>query len=68
MPLFFEIYYFFNIHSYNTITLRASLSIRRGPYSWILIASPLSKETEPRFELGPALQQADALPTELRRI
>jgi hypothetical protein len=25
-------------------------------------------DAEPRFELGPALQQADALPTELRRI
>ncbi len=24
----FEIYYFFNIHSYNTITLRASFTIR----------------------------------------
>ncbi len=25
-------------------------------------------DAEPRLELGPALQQADALPTELRRI
>ncbi len=25
-------------------------------------------DAEPRYELGPALQQADALPTELRRI
>jgi hypothetical protein len=29
----FEIYYFFNIHSYNTITLRSSFTIRRGPSS-----------------------------------
>ncbi len=34
---------FFNIHSYNTITLRSSFAIRRGPSSWILIASSLSK-------------------------
>jgi hypothetical protein len=27
----FEIFYFFNIHSYNTITLRSSFTIRRGP-------------------------------------
>ncbi len=49
MPLFFEIYYFFNIHSYNTITLRSSFTIRRGPSSWILIASSLSKDCAPNI-------------------
>ncbi len=34
---------FFNIHSNNTITLRSSFTIRRGPSSWIQIASSLSK-------------------------
>ncbi len=40
---FWNFYYFFNIHSYNTITLRSSFIIRRGPSSWFLIASSLSK-------------------------
>ncbi len=41
--LFEFYYYFFNIHSQNTITLRSSFTIPRGPSSWILIASSLSK-------------------------
>ncbi len=43
MPLFLKFIIFLNIHSYNTITLRSSFTIRRGPSSWILIASSLSK-------------------------
>ncbi len=42
---FWNLLFFFNIHSYNTITLRSSFTIRRGPSSWILIASSLSKES-----------------------
>jgi hypothetical protein len=33
MPLFLKFIIFFNIHSYNTITLRSSCTIRRGPSS-----------------------------------
>ncbi len=45
--------------------------MRQGPLH-LLIASQLSGKNlpgvpEPRIELGPALQQADALPPELRR-
>ena len=42
---------FFNIHSYNTITLRSSFTIRWGPSSWILIASSLSKGSLHRDEI-----------------
>jgi hypothetical protein len=59
MPLFLFIYHiFFNIHtfishSYNTFTRHGRPTLPCG--------------AEPRTELGPALQQADALPTEPRR-
>jgi hypothetical protein len=61
-----------NIHSLNHIyTIHLSVAIR-----WGLSPSPHRLKAqwedppcgaEPRIELGPALQQADALPTEPRR-
>ncbi len=66
---FYNIHTFIQSHSFNTIYpspfAEASLHF--------LIACMLSGETppcgaEPRIELGPALQQADALPTEPRLI
>jgi hypothetical protein len=74
MPLFLFIfsYFFYNIHSFNHIhTIHLSIAIR-----WGLSPSPHCLKAqwedppcgaEPRIELGPALQQADALPTEQRR-
>ncbi len=53
--------------------IHPSFTIRRGLSSRILIVSALDKRgismggAEPRIEVGPALQQADALPTKLRR-
>ncbi len=71
MPLFWN-FLFVNIHSYITITLRSSFTIRRpfflNPHRVFAQQGEPPWDAEPRFELGPALQQADALPTELRRI
>jgi hypothetical protein len=60
------------MHSFNHIhTIHLSIAIR-----WDLSPSPHRLkaqwedppcDAEPRIELGPALQQADALPTEPRR-
>ncbi len=49
--------------------IQSSLTICRGPFSLFFIASAREapRGAEPRIELGPALHQADALPTELRR-
>jgi hypothetical protein len=69
----------FDIHYYLTIIhtvqsyIHSSFTIRRGPPSYISSISareePPAWGAEPRIELGPALQQADApLPTELCRI
>ncbi len=63
----FVLFCFHNIqyrHSFNHIhTIHLSVAIRRGlspsPHRFV---SSVGK-TEPRIELGPALQQADALPT-----
>ncbi len=65
--IFYNMHTFIQSHSYNTFIHRHSLR----PLS-ILIACLLSGETppcgaEPWIELGPALQQADALPTEPSR-
>jgi hypothetical protein len=71
MPLFLFIFCIYNIqyrHSFNPLIRRHS----PGPFS---ISSSLCKLSgknppcgaEPRIELGPALQQADALATEPRR-
>ncbi len=59
----------FNNHSHSTIIPSFILHHAWGLSSCILIASSLSKRrgAESRIELGPALQQADALSTELRR-
>jgi hypothetical protein len=76
MPLFLFIFHiFFNIHTFiHSITFIQY--IYPSPFAeaslHFLIACLLSGETPPcgaeaRIELGPALQQADALPTEPRR-
>jgi hypothetical protein len=63
--LFVYFSYFYNIHLYN--------HIHPSPFAeaslHFLIACMLSGKDlpEPGIELGPALQQADALPTEPRR-
>ncbi len=78
MPLFLFIFHIFfitcihYIHSFNHIhTIHLSIAIR-----WGLSPSPHRLKAqwedppcgaELRIELGPALQQADALPTEPRR-
>ena len=77
MPLFLFIFHiFYNIHAFIqsfTIshTIHLSVAIR-----WGLSPSPHRLKAqwedppcgaEPRIELGPALQQADGLPTEPRR-
>jgi hypothetical protein len=75
MPLYLFIFHIFFItymHSFNHIfTIHLSVSIR-----WGLSPSPHRLKAqwedppsgaEPRIELGPALQQADALPTEPHR-
>ncbi len=61
------------MYSFNHIhTIHLSVAIRRSLSLHFLIACILSGETppcgaEPRIKLGPALQQADALPTEPHR-
>jgi hypothetical protein len=70
MPLFLFIFHIF-ITYIHTITIHLSVAIRRG-LSPFLHRFYAQWETppcgaEPRIELGPALQQADALPTEPRR-
>jgi hypothetical protein len=70
MPLFLFIFYIFitSIHSFNHIhTIHISIAIRRG-----LSPSPhrLKAQWEKApcgAELGPAIPQADVLPTEPRR-
>ncbi len=66
MPLFL-ILIIFNIHTVQSL-IHSSITIRRDPS--ILVSSSLLRSAreeppqgaEPRIELGPALQQADALP------
>jgi hypothetical protein len=65
-------YFLTFIYSFNHIqTVHLSIAIRRGlsPFLHCLSAQweTLHCGAEPRIELGPALQQADALPTEPRR-
>ncbi len=69
--LFVYFSYLSNIHSFNHIhTIHISVAIRWGlsPYLHRLKAKwekpPCG--AEPRIELGPAVQQADVLPTEPR--
>ncbi len=66
--LFVYFSYFYNIHSYNHIhTIHLSVAIRRGlsPFLHRFYAQWKTPPcgAEPRIELGPALQQADALPS-----
>ncbi len=64
MPLFLFIFDFYNIHTF----IRRH-SLKPPPYPHRLCAQwgKLPCGAEPRIELGPALLQADALPTEPRR-
>jgi len=71
MPLFLK-FIIFDIHSYNTIThpfilYHSPRPIFLYPHRVFAQQEEPPWGAEPRFELGPALQQADALPTELRR-
>ncbi len=71
MPIFL-IFIIFNNHSRSAII--HSLILRQSPRPVFLYPHLISAQQEkhpwcakPRIELGPALQQADALPSELRR-
>jgi hypothetical protein len=67
MPLFL-IFIIFNNHSHSTII--HSFIIHHSPRPVFLYPQQeknLHEVPSPRIELGPALQQADALPTEPRR-
>jgi hypothetical protein len=71
--LFFIIFVIFNIHSYNTIIHSFILNHLPRPVLLYLHRFGAQQEKPPRgaglkIELEPALQQAYALPTELRRI
>jgi hypothetical protein len=65
----FCIFCYYILHTF--IPSHSSIVIRRGfPLSPHCRSAQWEKphwRAEPRIELGPALQQADALPTELRR-
>ncbi len=63
---------FKHIHSVHHIhTVHSSFAIRRGsspsPHRWSAQWEKPPRSAEPRIELGPALQQADVLPSKLRR-
>jgi hypothetical protein len=69
MSLFFFTFTIFNIHSYNTII--HSFILHHFPRPVFLYLHRFSDQQEkplwganPRIELGPAIQQADALPIE----
>jgi hypothetical protein len=70
MPLFLHLFFFYTIdtfiqhsfidkHSLRPISISSQLSAQWAGPPW---------GVDPRFELGPALQQASALPTEPRCI
>jgi hypothetical protein len=74
MPLFFVYFSYFTayIHSFDHIhTIHLSVAICRGlspsPHRFVSSVGRPSCGAEPRIEPGPALQQADVLPTEPRR-
>jgi hypothetical protein len=72
MPLFMFILIFSSTHSFHYIhTVHLSVGTRRGsslsPHRWTAQREKPLWGAEPGIELGPALQQADALPAELRR-
>jgi hypothetical protein len=68
MPLF--LYIFYSSVSIHTFIQSFTHNIRWGPSPYLHSCRLSGAEppwgAEPRFELGPALQQASALPTELR--
>ncbi len=67
MPLFLFIFHIFIIYIH---TIHSSVSIRWGLSLFLHRFYAQWKPpcgAEPKIELGPALQQADALPTEPRR-
>jgi hypothetical protein len=64
MPLFLKFIYF--LHSF--IQYNSPRPVFLNPHRVFAQQGEPPWDAEPRFELGPALQQADALPTELRRI
>jgi hypothetical protein len=71
MPLFLT-FYFFNNHSYSNIHAFILHHLTRSIFLYLLtLLSATEASTpqgaEPIIEFGPALQQADALPIELRR-
>jgi hypothetical protein len=74
MPLFLFIFIFYNIHTYiHTITfiqyIYPSPFAEASLHFFIACVAQWGEPpcgAEPRIELGPALQQADALPTEPR--
>ncbi len=70
MALCHSFWYFLVLTIMHTVQsyIHSSFTIRRGQSSCILIASSLSNGVPSReSKLGPALQQADTLITELRR-
>ncbi len=63
----FKIYYFLTlIYALQSHSVHPSVFL--NPHRVFAQQGEPPWDAEPRFELGPALQQADALPTELRRI
>jgi hypothetical protein len=74
MPLFFCLFFIFyykhtfiQSHSYNSFIRRHSLRPLAISSSLVCSVGKPPCGAEPRIELGPALQQADKLPSEPRR-
>ncbi len=69
--VYFDIIRITYIHSRYIHTVHSSVVIRRGsspsPHSCMVSSEKPPWSAEPRIELGPAIQQADALSAELRR-
>jgi hypothetical protein len=70
MPLFLFIFIFYNIHTFiQSQYIHPSPFAEASLHVFIAFSAQWGKPpcgAEPRIELGPALQQADALPTEPR--
>jgi hypothetical protein len=71
MPLFLFIFIFYHIHTFiQSQYIHPSPFAEASLHFFIALSAQWGKPpcgAEPRIELGPALQQADALPTEPRR-
>jgi hypothetical protein len=67
--IFYTIYYINSFHKIHS-TVHSSVVIRRGsfpsPHCWPAQWEKTPWGAEPRIELGPALQRAATLPTDLR--